>query len=154
VVSIGRKPGIGPRLSPLLLLNKGGRVRSLRLLASLMQALYTPILLPSIARPIWNYRSLQQLHVSIYLACSILLNFLICSQLIAEMGCSVAEAGACYKEGGISAKVGIGAGAGIGARAGIGTGVGIGASPGKDEFRPSWMPLLALSVVYSGGVGE
>jgi len=64
------------------------------------------------------------------------------------MGCSVAEAGACCKEGGIGAKVGIGAGVGISAR------VGIGASPGKDAFGLSWMPLLALSVVYSGGVGE
>ena len=51
-VSIGRKPGIGPRLSPLLLLNRGGRIRLLRLSASLIQALYIPILLPSIARPI------------------------------------------------------------------------------------------------------
>jgi len=29
-VSIGRKPGIGPKLSPLLSLNRGGRVRFLR----------------------------------------------------------------------------------------------------------------------------
>jgi len=50
MVSIGRKLGIGPRLSLLLLLNRGGRVRSLRLLASLIQALYIPILLPSVAR--------------------------------------------------------------------------------------------------------
>ena len=49
-VSIGRKPGIGPKLSLLLSLNRGGRVRFLRLLASLIQALYTPILLPFIAR--------------------------------------------------------------------------------------------------------
>ena len=77
-----------------------------------------------------------------------LLNFLIRSQLIAKMGCSVAEAGACCEEGGIGAKVGIGAGVGIG------PGVGIGASPGKNAFGPSWMPLLASSVVYSGGVGE
>src|SRR6266702_6429506 len=119
-VSIGRKPGTGPRLSPLLLLNRGGRVRYLRLLASLMQALYTPILLPSIARPIWNHRSLQRLHVSIYLACSILLNFLIISQSTAEMGWSVAKPGACCEEGGINTKIGIGARAGIGARVGIG----------------------------------
>ena len=52
MVSIGRKLGIGPRLSPLLLLNRGERVRSLRLLASLMQALYILILSPYIARPI------------------------------------------------------------------------------------------------------
>jgi len=51
-VSIGKKPGIGPRLSPLLLLNREERVRYLRLSASLIQALYIPILLPSIARPI------------------------------------------------------------------------------------------------------
>src|SRR6266699_4658814 len=89
-VSIGRKPGIGPRLSPLLSLNRGGRVGSLRLLASLMQALYTPILSPSVARPIWNHRSLQQMHVSIYSACSILLNFLIRSQSTAKTGGGVA----------------------------------------------------------------
>ena len=95
-----------------------------------------------------------------------LLNFLIRSQSTAETGCSVAEAGACCEEGGIGAKVGIGAGAGIGAgvgigaKVGIGAGVGIGvkvgigASPSKDTFRPSWMPLPASSVVYSGGVGE
>ena len=95
-----------------------------------------------------------------------LLNFLICSQLIAKIGCSIAKAGAYYKEGGISAKVGIGTRVGIGARVGIsarvgiGAGVGIGARVGirasfsKDVFRPSWMPLLALSVVYSKGVGE
>ena len=52
MVSIVRELGIGPRLSPLLLLNRGGRARSLRLLASLTQALYILILLPSIARPI------------------------------------------------------------------------------------------------------
>ena len=51
-VSIGKKLGTGPRLSLLLLLNKGGRVGFLRLSASLMQALYIPILLPSVARPI------------------------------------------------------------------------------------------------------
>ena len=51
-VSIGRKLEIGPRLSPLLSLNRGGRVRYLRLSASLIQALHTPILLPSVARPI------------------------------------------------------------------------------------------------------
>jgi hypothetical protein len=52
MVSIGRKLRIDPRLSSLLLLNRGGIVRSLRLLASLMQALYIPILPPSVARPI------------------------------------------------------------------------------------------------------
>src|SRR6266702_5588216 len=88
-VSIGRKLGTGPRLSPLLSPNKGGRVGSLRLSASLIQALYTPILSPSIARPIWNYHSLQRLHVSIHSAYSILLNFLIRSQSTAEMGSSV-----------------------------------------------------------------
>jgi hypothetical protein len=79
-----------------------------------MQALYIPILLPSIARYIWNYRSLQQLHVSIYLAYSILLNFLIYSQLTAKTGSSMAVV-----------------------RVGIGSRVGIGASSGKDVFRPS-----------------
>jgi hypothetical protein len=52
VVSIGKKLGIDPRLSLLLSLNRGGRVKFLRLSASLMQALHTPILLPSVARPI------------------------------------------------------------------------------------------------------
>ena len=72
-----------------------------------------------------------------------LLNFLIYSQLTAKMGCSIAEAGACYKKGGISTKVGISAKAGIGAKVGIsagvniGTKVGIRASLGKDIFRPS-----------------
>src|SRR6266568_9217904 len=93
-VNIGRKPGIGPGLSPLLSLNRGGRVGSLRLLASLIQALYIPILLPSIARPIWNHHSLQRLHVSIHLAYSILLNFLIRSQLTAKTGSGVAVVGA------------------------------------------------------------
>ena len=133
-VSIGRKLGIGPRLSPLLSLNRGGRVRSLRLSASLIQALYTPILSPSVARLIWNYCSLQQLYVFIYLACSILLNFLIRSQLTAEMGSGAAVV-----------------------RVGIGGRVGIGASSGKDIFRPSKVPLLlhgASSVVYNRGVGE
>jgi hypothetical protein len=46
--------------------------------------------------------------------------------------------GACYKEGGISGRVGIGAGS------------------GKDAFRLFRVPLLhrALSIVYSGGVGK
>ena len=52
MVSIGRKLGTGPKLSPLLLPNREEKVRFLRLLASLMQALYIPISLPSIARPI------------------------------------------------------------------------------------------------------
>ena len=86
---------------------------------------------------------MQQLYVSIYLACNILLNFLIRSQSTAETGCSVAEAGAYCEEGGIDTKVGIGARAGIGAKVGIGAGVGIsaqvgiGASPGKNVFGPS-----------------
>ena len=53
--------------------------------------------------------------------------------------------GACRKEGG------------IGGRVGISGRVGIGASSGKDVFRLFGVPLLlhrALSVVYSGGVGE
>jgi len=88
---------------------------------------------------------LQQLHVSIYLACSILLNFLIRSQLTAETGSNVAVVGACREKGGIGGRVGIGGRAGIGA------------SSGKDVFGPSRVPLLlyrALSVVYSGGVGK
>jgi hypothetical protein len=58
------------------------------------------------------------------------------------MGCSVAKAKACYKEGGISTKVGISTEAGISIKVGISTGVGIGAkvgiraSPSKDTFRP------------------
>src|ERR1700726_3625579 len=121
---------MGPRLSPLLSLNRGGRVRYLRLLASLMQALHTPILSPSVARPIWNHRSLQQLHVSIHSACSILLNFLIRSQSTAKTSSSIAvvkacREGACHKgayckEGGISGRVGVGGRVGIGGRAGIG----------------------------------
>ena len=57
--------------------------------------------------------------------------------------------GACRKEGGIGGSVGIGGRAG--GRASIG------ASSSKDAFRPSRVPLLlygALSIVYSGGVGE
>jgi len=125
-----------------------------------MQALHIPILSPSIARPIWNHRSLQQLHVSIYLACSILLNFLIRSQSTAETGSSVAVVGACqegaYREGacreGACRKEGD-----IGGRVGVGGRVGIGASCGKDAFRLFRVPLplhRASSVVYSGGVGE
>src|SRR6266704_3239143 len=94
-VSIGRKPGIGPGLSPFFPLNRGGRVGSLRLSASLMQALHTLILSPSVARPIWNHRSLQRLHVSIHSACSIPLNFLIRSQSTAETGSGIAIVGAC-----------------------------------------------------------
>ena len=101
---------------------------------SLMQALHTPILSPFVARPIWNHHSLQQLHVSIYLACNILLNFLIHSQLTAEMGNGVAIV-----------------------RVGIGGRAGIGASSGKDVFGLSKVPFLlhrALFIVYSEGVGE
>ena len=102
--------------------------------------MYTPILSPFIARPIWNHRSLQQLHVSIYSAYSILLNFLIRSQSTAETGSGVAVVRACREEGGIGGKVGIGNKVGISGRAGIKT------SSGKDVFGPS--------IVYSGGVGE
>jgi len=65
-----------------------------------------------------------------------LLNLLIRSQLTAKTGSSVAVV-----------RVGVG----------IGGRVGIGASSCKDVFRPSRVPLLlhgALSMVYSGGVGE
>ena len=51
-VNIGKKPEIDFRLNLLLLLNKKGSPRSLKLLVSLIQALYIPILLLSIARPI------------------------------------------------------------------------------------------------------
>ena len=79
--------------------------------------------------------------------------------------------GACYKEGGISSRVAV-VGAyregacrkracckegGIGSRVGISGRAGIGASSGKDIFRSFGLPLLlykALSIVYSGGVGE
>ena len=56
--------------------------------------------------------------------------------------------GACRREGGIGGRVNIGGRVGIGGRAG---------SSGKDTFRSFRVPLLlyrALSVVYSGGVGE
>ena len=76
------------------------------------------------------------------------------------MGYSVAKAGTCYKEGGIGTKIGISAGAGIGAKigigakVGIGAGVGIRASLGKNIFGFSQIPLPALSIVYSGGIGK
>jgi hypothetical protein len=81
----------------------------------------------------------------------------------------VAVVGACREKGSISGRVGIinrvGIGGrvgivsrvGIGGRVGIVSRVGIGASSGKDVFRLSRWPLLlyrALSIVYSGGVGE
>ena len=52
MVNIGKKLGIGPKLNLLLLLNKKGSAKSLKPLMSLIQALYTPILLPFVARPI------------------------------------------------------------------------------------------------------
>ena len=61
------------------------------------------------------------------------------------MGSNIAVVGACYKKGGISARVG------------ISSRVGIGASFGKDIFRLYIVPLLlygALSIVYSGEVGK
>ena len=77
---------------------------------------------------------MQRLHVSIYSACSILLNFLIRSQSTAETssGMAVVKAcregayrkGACREEGGIGGKVGIGA------------------SSSKDAFRSFRVPLL------------
>ena len=51
-VSIGKKLGTGSRLNLLLLLNKEGSAGSLKLSASLIQALYIPILLLFMARPI------------------------------------------------------------------------------------------------------
>src|SRR6266702_2054197 len=107
VVSIGRKLGTDLGLSLLLLPNRGGRVGSLRLLVSLMQALHIPILSPSVARPIWNHHSLLRLHVSIHSACNILLNFLIRSQPTTETGSGVAVVGACCKEGGIGGRVAV-----------------------------------------------
>ena len=83
---------------------------------------------------------MQQLHISIYLACSILLNFLIRSQSTAKTGSGVAVVKACREEGGISGKVGISNRVGIGGRAGIR------ANSSKDIFGPS--------IVYSEGVGK
>ena len=63
----------------------------------------------------------------------------------------MAVVGAYYKKGGISGRVGSNCRVYIGGR------VGIGASSGKDVFRLYIVPLLlhgALSIVYSGGVGE
>jgi hypothetical protein len=57
------------------------------------------------------------------------------------MGSNIAVVGA-YREKG-----------GIGSRVGISGRVGIGASSGKDIFRPLLL-YRALSIVYSGGVGE
>ena len=103
--------------------------------------------------------------MSIHSAYSILLNFLIRSQLTAETGSSIAVVGA-YREGacckGACRKGACRKGAcckegGISSRVGIGGRVGIGASSVKDVFRLSRVPLLlyrALSIVYSGGVGE
>jgi len=64
--------------------------------------------------------------------------------LTAKTGSSVAVVRACREKGG------------IGGRVGISGRVGIEASSGKDVFRLYGAPLLhgALSVVYSGGVGE
>jgi UDP-3-O-[3-hydroxymyristoyl] glucosamine N-acyltransferase len=75
--------------------------------------------------------------------------------------------GACRKEGGISSRVGasgrVGAGGRVGtggrvgasSRVGAGSRVGISYRVGKDVFRLSGVPLHgALSIVYSGGVGE
>jgi len=61
------------------------------------------------------------------------------------MGSNVAVVRACREKGGVSARVGISGR------------VGIGASSSKDLFRLFKVPLLlygALSIVYSGGVGE
>ena len=59
--------------------------------------------------------------------------------------------GVCRKGGGISSRVGVRGRVGISGKAGIGV------SSSKDVFRLSRVPLLphrALSIVYSGGVGE
>ena len=115
---------------------------------------------------------MQQLHVSIRLACNILLNFLIRSQSTAETGSSVAVAGAyckgacregacrkgaCHKGAyykGACCKGACRKEGNIGGRVGIGGRAGIGASSSKDAFRPSRVPLLLHGAVYSGGVGE
>ena len=63
--------------------------------------------------------------------------------------------GACYK--GACCEGACRKGGGISSRVGIGGKVGIGAISSKDVFRLFKVPLLlygALSVVYSGGVGE
>jgi len=76
------------------------------------------------------------------------------------MGSSVAVVrayceGACHKEGGISSRVGTGGRVGASGRVGAGGRVGISYRVGKDAFRLSRVPLYgALSIVYSGGVGE
>jgi len=89
---------------------------------------------------------LQRLHVSIRLACNILLNFLVRSQSTAETGSGVAVAGAYYKgaccKGAYRKEGGIGGRVGISGRVSIGGRVGIGASSGKDAFRLSRVPLL------------
>ena len=67
------------------------------------------------------------------------------------MGSNIAIIRAYYKKGGISGRVGIRGRVGISGR------VGIEASSSKDAFRLSRVPLLlygALSIIYSGGVGE
>jgi len=68
----------------------------------------------------------------------------------------MAVVGAYREKGGISGRVGISGSVGISGRVGISSRAGIGASSSKDVFRPSKVPLLygALSIVYSGGVGE
>ena len=62
------------------------------------------------------------------------------SQLIAEMGNSIAVVRAYREKGGISGKIG------ISDRVGISSRVGIKASSSKDIFRPS--------IIYNKGVGE
>ena len=114
------------------------------------------------------------MHISIYLAYSILLNFLIYSQSTAKTGNSIAvigtfREGACHKENnindkisiggkvGISSRVSIGGRVGINDRVGIGGKVGIRASSSKDVFRLFRVPLLlyrALSIIYSGEVNR
>ena len=91
------------------------------------------------------------LYVSIYSACSILLNFLIYSQSTAKISSNIAVVKACCEKSSISSRVG------IRDKIGISSKIGIEASPSKNIFRPFKVTLLlyrVLSMVYSGGVGE
>ena len=114
--------------------------------------------------PIWNYCSLQQLHISIYLAYSIFLNFLIRFQSTAKTGSSMAIVkayceGACYKKAyykgacykktchkkAYCKKSSIDSRVGIRGKANISGKVSIKVSSSKDK---------ALSVVYNRGVSK
>ena len=73
------------------------------------------------------------------------------SQLTAEAGSNIAVIGAYREKGGIGSRIS------TGGRVYISSKIGIGASSSKDVFRLYRVPPLlyrALSIVYSGGVGE